>query len=321
MQLTKEQKLSIYRKMTLIRASELKMVELFKKGAIVGHMLPCLGQEAIAATFSEILREEDFLITGHRGGGHYIARGCDFDAMWAELYGKADGITKGRGGQIHLMDISKNAITGNAIVAAQWGIAAGAGFAAKNKGVMAACFGGEGSTNRGPFHESLNMAAVLKMPVLFVVEFNNKQMWNTAKEILSVERVADRAVGYGIKGITVDGDDPNAIYEAASELAKEIRSGSGPALMECITHKWTDSVSNVRDLPENVEKFKTPEMDPIQRFEKVLLEERTATQEMLEEIRAASAQRLQQALDFAQNSPLPDKFDGIDQVYCPSIVG
>ena len=315
MTLDLEDKLDIYEKMLQIRSSELKMCELFQKGEIKGHMLPCLGQEAIPATLAKVYAPDDFIVTAHRGGGHYMAKGCDFNAMWAELYGRTTGITKGRGGQLHLMDMSHYALTGNAIVGQQWGIAAGAGFVARRQGKMVVAVGGEGSTNRGPFHESLNIAAVQKLPILFVVEYNNKQMWNTCDETTAGTRIANRAYGYDIPGATVDGNDVYAIYDKALEFAEHIKSGKGPCLLECITLRWRDSVSNIRELPEIVEWNKSPENDPITRFEVKLHNEGILTDALEAEFRNRIQGVLEAALAFAQNSPLPHPTDGIDEVY------
>jgi acetoin:2,6-dichlorophenolindophenol oxidoreductase subunit alpha len=313
--LTPKDMLDIYHKMLLIRASELKMCELFKKGDIAGHMLPCLGQEAIPAALSKVYAPDDYLITAHRGGGHYMAKGCDFNALWAELFGRSTGVTKGRGGQIHLMDMSYFAMTGNAIVGQHWGIAVGAGFVARKRGKMVVAVGGEGSTNRGIFHESLNMAAVQKLPILYIVEFNNKQMWNTSTETTAGMRIADRALTYCIPSTTVDGNDPVAVYTKAVEFSDHIRNLRGPCLLECITAKWTDSVSNVREVPEVVEQIKRPEIDPIPRFEVKLRSDGILDDVQDRKIKDQVQERLQFALAFAQNSPKPDPSDGITEVY------
>ena len=158
--------LDIYETMLTIRESEARTVELFRDGELQrGHVLPCLGQEAIPAAFSQVLRPTDYVVTGHRGAGHYIARGGDLNGLWAELYGKQTGIMKGRGGHMHLVDMNANTVAGNAIVGAQWVLGTGAGLAAKmaDDGAIAAVFGGEGSCNRGTFHEGLNLAAVKKL--------------------------------------------------------------------------------------------------------------------------------------------------------------
>jgi len=317
MKLPQEHMLVIYEKMLLIRSSEFCMLETYKKGEIVGHMIPALGQEAIPATISTFLEDDDYLITGHRGGGHYIARGCDFRAMWCELYARSNGSNAGRGGQLHLMDISRNAITGNAVVGQQWGMAPGVGFAARYHGTKGVVVGGEASTNRGTFHEGLNMCAVFKLPMLFVVEYNGKMMWMTHEEFLSCRRVSSRAAGYDIPGKTVDGNDPFDIYEAASEYFEHIKNGNGPCLLECLTSKWTDTVGNVRDYPENVERIKLN--DPIPRYEKRLRELGVLDDALEAEIRGRVGAQLAEAVEYAINSPLPDKYDGVDEIYSQKV--
>ena len=320
MQLTSEQKLKVYETMLLIRETELKMFELYKKGEIEGHILPCLGQEAIPATLAQVYNSDDILITGHRGGGHYFARGCDYNGFWGEMYGKVTGSMRGRGGQIHLMDIEKKALTGNAIVAAQWGIAAGAGFAAKRDGAVCICVGGEASTNRGPFHESLNMASALNLPLLFVVEFNDRQMWNSWDEISSGERVSKRAVGYGMEGATVDGNDPDAIFEQAEAFMEKIRAGGKPCLLECITGKWTDSVNSARNQPEIIESYKQPDKDPILRYETKLKSLGILTDEIDTEIKERVSSKVAAGVEFGRDSEKPDMYDGVDQVYSQPVV-
>lgn len=315
MALSPQDRLDILQTMHLIRASELKMMELHKKGEIEGHMLPCLGQEAIPATLAKVYAEKDPLVTAHRGGGHYIAKGCSYNAYWAELYGRITGATKGRGGHIHLMDISRQAMTGNAIVGQHWGIATGAGYVARRDGRVVVAVGGEGSTNRGTFHESLNMAAVQKLPILYVIEFNNNQMFSSSDETTAGTRISERAAPYHIPGITVDGNDPDAIYAQAAEYYSHIKSGKGPCLMECITHKWTDSVSNVRQDPAVVENMKKPENDCIGRFEAKLRGEGMLTDNIARRIQEQVREKLQAALEFAVASPVPDPLDGIDEVF------
>jgi len=319
MQLSNEQKLKVYETMLLIRESELKMWELFKKGEIEGHILPCLGQEAIPSALAQVYTADDILITGHRGGGHYFARGCDYNGFWGEMYGRVTGVTRGRGGQIHLMDISKKALTGNAIVAAQWGIAAGAGFAAKRDGVVCVCVGGEASTNRGPFHESLNMASALDLPILYMVEFNDRQMWNSWAEVAAVGRVATRALAYGMEGATVDGNDPDAIFAQASAFMEKIRAGGKPCLLECITGKWTDSVNNVRNNPEIIESYKQPDKDPILRYETKLKAQGILDDALDAEIKQLVQDKISAGIEFGRNSEEPDIHDGIDQVYSQPI--
>ena len=315
MGLSAQDRLDILETMHLIRVSDLKMIQLHKKGEIQGHMLPCLGQEAIPATMAKVYADGDPLVTAHRGGGHYIAKGCSFNAYWAELYGRATGATKGRGGHIHLMDISRNAITGNAIVGQHWGIATGAGYAARRDGRVVVAVGGEGSTNRGVFHESLNMAAVQKLPIFYIIEFNNNQMFSSSDETTAGERISERAAPYRIPGITVDGNDPDAIYAQATEYYARIKGGGGPCLMECVTQKWTDSVSNVRQDPAVVENMKRVENDCIGRFEKRLRDEGILNDAVAQGIQDRVSMKLADALGFAVNSPIPHPEDGINEVF------
>ncbi len=317
MSLSQNELLEIYETMLLIRESELKTVALFKAGELPhGHVLPCLGQEAIPAAFSQALQPTDFVITGHRGAGHYLARGGDLNGLWAELYGKRTGVMKGRGGHMHLVDMRVNTIAGNAIVGAQWVLGVGAGLAAKLAGVGAivACFGGEGSTNRGTFHEGLNFAAVKKLPVIFVCEFNGYQLWDEAAQVLSVENVADRAAGYGIPGLTVDGNDPLAVYEAAMELAARARAGHGPALLECKTFKWTDSGSNLRLPKEKVDHWQS-QCDPVKLYRRKLEELGVLNDALAEEISARVNEKVDAAIAFGRQSELPAPTEGLDEVY------
>ena len=315
MALTAQDRLDILETMHLIRIYESKMMALHRKGEIEGHMLPCLGQEAIPATMAKVYASNDPLVTAHRGGGHYIAKGCDYKAYWAELYGRATGATKGRGGHIHLMDMDHFAITGNAIVGQHWGIATGAGYVARKDGRVVITVGGEGSTNRGTFHESLNMAAVQKLPIFYIIEFNNNQMFSSSDETTACERISERAAPYHIPGISVDGNDPDAIYAQASEYYAHIKSGKGPCLMECITQKWTDSVSNVRQDPVVVENMKKPENDCIGRFEARLRQDGILSDDILNDIKERVQKKLDDAIAFAIASPIPDPNDGVDEVF------
>jgi len=317
MSLSENDLLKIYEAMLLIRESELKTVALFKSGELQhGHVLPCLGQEAIPATFSKVLQPDDYVITGHRGAGHYLARGGDLNGLWAELYGKRTGIMKGRGGHMHLVDMGVNTIAGNAIVGAQWVLGTGAGLAVKQAGTgaIAAVFGGEGSTNRGTFHEGLNFAAVKKLPIIFVCEFNSYQLWDEASTILSVGNVADRAAGYGIPGITVDGNDPLAVYEAAMELVVRAREGEGPALLECKTFKWTDSGSNLR-LPQEKVDFWQSHRDPVKLF-KTKLEALAVLDAATDEtIKRRVNEKLEAAITYGRESAEPAPEEGFTEVY------
>jgi len=317
MTLSSSDMLDIYERMLVIRESEARTVDLFKAGELQhGHVLPCLGQEAIPAAFSKALKRSDYVLTGHRGAGHYIARGGDLSGLWAELYGKRTGIMKGRGGHMHLVDMKVNTIAGNAIVGAQWVLGTGAGLAAKlgSSGAIAAVFGGEGSTNRGTFHEGLNLAAVKKLPIIFVCENNGWMLFSRASEVLPIENIADRAASYGVPGVTVDGNDPLAVYEAAAELAARARAGKGPSLLECKTFKWTDSGNSLRLPEEEVAEWKA-NRDPVKLYKAQLeaLGILDAAQDRA--IRQRVNDRLDRAIAFARESADPAPEEGLDEVY------
>ena len=316
MSLTDADLSDIYETMLTIRTSEMRMVAHFKERAFGGHVLPCLGQEAIPAAFSKVLRPSDYVVTGHRGGGHYIARGGDLDGLWAEYYHKATGVMKGRAGQMHLVDMRANTIAGNAIVGAQWVLGTGAGLAAKLQGgdKIAAVFGGEGSTNRGTFHEGLNLAAVKKLPIIFVCEFNDYQLWSHVSETYPVANASVRAQSYGIPGITVDGNDVLAVYEAAAELAERAWRGEGPALLECKTFKWTDSGNHLRLPKEEAEAWQR-DRDPIALFERRLREMGVLNDSTTDALRERTGARVEAAMAFALQSPHPAPEDGLDDVY------
>jgi len=316
LEISPEIKIKMYETLLLIRESEWKMVILFKKGDLTGHVLPCLGQEAIPAGFSQVLKPEDLVVTGHRGAGHYIARGGDLKRLWAELYGRKDGILGGKGGQMHLADMSANIIAGNAIVGANWVLGCGAGFAAKqnNKGQMAAVFGGEASTNRGTFHEALNMASLKKLPIIFTIEFNNKQLWDNNDYVTSVIDIADRAKAHDMPGVNCDGNDPDSVYGAASVFAERARKGEGPSLLVCRTFKWIDSGSNQRQTDEEMNEGKA-KYDPVKMYSKRLLDEGIISQSKDRELREKVTGLVEEAMEFGKNSPAPSVEDTYTNIY------
>jgi acetoin:2,6-dichlorophenolindophenol oxidoreductase subunit alpha len=314
--------LDLYRTILKIRMSEEKMLEVYKKGEITGTVLPCLGQEAIPAAFSKVLKETDYVVTGHRGGGHYIARNCDFKGLWAELYGRKDGTMRGKGGQMHLIDMEKNTIAGNAIVGSNWVIGTGAGLAAmlEGKGAIAAVFGGEGSTNRGTFHEGINMAAVKRLPVIFVCEFNSYQLWNHYSEILSIDNISDRGAAYGIPGVTVDGNDVIAVFEAALRLSEIARNKKGPSILECKTFKYTDSGSNLRLEKEEIESWKKNK-DPVRLFKDKLFGLKVLDSKTDEKIIEEISEEIRQALDFAKSCKYPPEQEAFKDVFSMPLSG
>jgi len=316
MEIDKKKRLRMYKKILLIRESEWQMTCLYKKGELDGHVLPCLGQEAIPAAFSEALDPEDLVLTGHRGGGHYIARGGDLKKLWAELYGKAAGILGGKGGQMHIADMNVKTIAGNAIVGANWVLGCGAGFAAKqnNGDTVAGVFGGEASTNRGTFHEALNMASLKKLPVIFVVEFNGKQLWDNNQTVTAVSELSDRAKGHDMPGLTCDGNDPDTIYSSAVGLIDLARKGEGPSLLVCKTFKWYDSGTNQRQTDEELAEGKK-RFDPVKIYSEKLKNEGIITEDDNKKLLNAAKKVVEEAIDFGKNSPLPNPGDSYTNIY------
>ncbi len=309
-------RLEIYKKLLLVRESEWQMTRLYKRGELDGHVLPCLGQEAIPAAFSHILKPEDVVLTGHRGGGHYIARGGDLKKLWAELYGTVNGIHGGKAGQIHLADMGVNTVAGNAIVGANWVLGCGAGFALKqeNKGMVAAVFGGEASTNRGTFHEALNMASLKKLPIVFVVEFNGKQLWDDNDKVTAVKELSDRAKAYDMPGLSCDGNDPDTIIHDAQGFIKKARNGQGPSLLVCKTFKWYDSGTNQRQTDEELQRGRA-KFDPVKLYAQKLMSEGILSEEIDQELRDLTSQTIAEAVKFGKNGPLPVSKDAYTHVY------
>src|SRR5690606_23545711 len=214
---------------------------LFAEGHIPGFLHLYLGQEAVAAGICVQLNKDDTITSTHRGHGHCIAKGVDVRRMMAELFGKSTGCCRGKGGSMHVAEVSLGILGANGIVGAGIPIAVGAALTAKIQGTgkIAVAFFGEGAAGTGYFHEGLNLAAVLKLPVGFVCESNQYAEFTPRSKHLPVETVASRAAAYGFPGVTVDGDDVLAVYAAFREAAARARGGEGPVLLECFTHRWS----------------------------------------------------------------------------------
>lgn len=305
----KQSLLNLFQTMVRIRAFEETSAKLFLDGRVVGFLHLYSGEEAVATGVCSCLREDDYITSTHRGHGHCIAKGADIPRMMAELYGKADGYSKGKGGSMHIADISKGIIGANGIVGAGIPIAVGAGFAHKYRGTdgVSVTFFGDGASNRGTFHEGINMAAALNLPIIFVCENNQFGMSTPFSYHSKNKTVSQRAAAYDIPGVTVDGNDPVAVQEAAAEAVKRARSGGGPTLIECLTwrhygHFIGDSAPYKK--PEDEALWR--EKDPIPAFEKRLLQDGIASADELQAIHKAADIEVQKAVAFAEASPWPD---------------
>ncbi|MFZ5633330.1 MAG: pyruvate dehydrogenase (acetyl-transferring) E1 component subunit alpha [Bacillota bacterium] len=319
MALSKEEMLDMYRKMQLIREFEETVANLFSQGQIPGFVHLYVGEEAVAVGVCSNLGDKDYIASTHRGHGHGIARGASVDKMMAEIFGKIDGYCKGKGGSMHIADVELGFLGANGIVGAGLPLTAGAAFAnkyLKNNGV-GVCFFGDGASNRATFHEALNLASIWKLPAVFVCENNMYGISMSQERHQNITDVADRAVAYGIPGISVDGNDLMAVHEAAAEAVKRARAGEGPTLIECKTYRHRGHFEGdacVYRSEDEVNEWK--KKCPIQRFAARLLEMNMAGREELDTISAEVKDRIKKAVEFARKSPFPDVSELTTDVYC-----
>ncbi|MBA7509663.1 Acetoin:2,6-dichlorophenolindophenol oxidoreductase subunit alpha [subsurface metagenome] len=299
--------LNFYREMLKIRYFEEGAIRLWDQGKIKGAIHPYIGQEAIAVGVCQALRKEDYIVSSHRGHGHYIAKGGNPSKMLAELLGKSTGCCKGRGGSMHVADIETRNLGANAIVAGGLGIGVGAALTSKLKkfGYVVVAFFGEGATAQGMFHESLNMSAIWKLPIVFVCENNKYAVSTNCKESLPVEDVAQRTKAYNIPGVIVDGNDVLSVHKTAKEYIKRAINGKGPALIECKTYRWEGHYHGepqVYRTKSELEKWK--KRCPILRFERYLLDKKIE-QTKLDNIKDSIKNEVKEAIDFAESSADP----------------
>ena len=317
--ISKEDKLWIFDMMCKIRHFELTAYALFEQNKLRGSVHLYAGEEAIAAAVCSLLRDDDYITSTHRGHGHCIAKGATLERAMAELMGKATGYCRGRSGSMHIADFEKGNLGANAIVGGGIPIATGAGLAAKLRGSdqVAVAFFGDGAANEGTFHESINLAGVWKLPVIYICENNGFGISVPTWQSTSVEDIGVRGASYGIPGLTVDGNDVYAVYNAAAEAVERARSGAGPTLIECKTYRhfghWTGDPQNYRTR-EEVEDWKL-NRDPIKLFRKVLLEEGSLSAEELDAIEEAAASEARAAAEYALSSPEPDPDSVLDDVF------
>lgn len=314
----KERARLIYQNMNRIRCFEMKAVSLFESNKLRGSVHLYVGEEAVASTVCSRLSDSDYIASTHRGHGHCIAKGAALDRAMAELMGKATGYCKGRSGSMHIADFSKGNLGANAIVGGGIPIAVGAALAAKmqNQKKVSVSFFGDGASNEGTFHESLNLASVWKLPVIFVCENNLYGISVPSWQSTSVKDISVRAAAYDMPGITVDGNDVEAIDEAFAAAYERAITGEGPTLIECKTYRWlghwTGDPQPYRSR-EEVEQWK--EKCPIKRYRAKLLEQGLFTAEELDEIEQNAQAEADAAADFALNSPDPDPATLLDDVF------
>lgn len=311
--------LEIYRKMLMIRNFEYKVKDLFAQGKIVGALHLSIGEEAVSVGVCSALNSGDYVLTNHRGHGHCIAMGVDVKHMMAELFGRETGVCKGKGGSMHLADFSVGMLGASAIVGGGLPLAVGAGLSSKMRKTnqVTVVFFGDGASNQGTFHESMNLAAIWHLPVLFVCENNQYAESTPATKVMLVKNVADRAAAYGVQGEVVDGMDVTAVYEATEKAARKAREGNGPILLECKTYRYLgheegDPWTTYRSEAE-VEEWK--KKDAIQRFRKSLVEKHIATEAELCAVEKEVQSLLEDAVKFAEESPWPKPEEALTGVF------
>ncbi len=292
--------------MIRIRVLEEGIERHFLAGEIPGFAHLSIGQEAVAAGVCAALRHDDFIASTHRGHGHTLAKGTAMRAMVAELFARAEGMCRGKGGSMHIADFSVGMLGANGVVAGGFGLVAGAALSARLRRTdqVAVCFFGDGATNRGPFHENLNLAAIWNLPAIFVCENNRYASTTSTAETMKVEDVAVRAAGYGIPAQIVDGFDALAVHRAADEAIARARGGGGPSFIECKTYRirghYIGDPERYRTKDE-VEAHRSD--DPIVRLQVLLGSELSASE--FESYWDAARQEFAEALAFARNSPAP----------------
>ncbi|RWI50741.1 thiamine pyrophosphate-dependent dehydrogenase E1 component subunit alpha [Mesorhizobium muleiense] len=311
MQLSGDQKLEAYRRMLRIRRFEEEGMRQFKAGKIPGPFHVSMGQEAAIVGSCLALRADDAMTGTHRSHGHPIGKGAHLDALMAEVMGKEGGICKGRGGSMHLADRSVGIISESAIVGGGIPLATGCAFSAMVRGVdqVTLCFFGDGAVNQGTFHESLNMASLWKLPVIYLCENNGYAITTSVARSHGQPDIALRAAGYGMPGVTVDGQDVGAVYEATARAVTRARAGEGPTLIVANTYRF-DEHSFGLVIPgepyrsiEEVDTYKR-DRDPIELYRTVLLEE-GINKGSLGEVEEEVSEAVKQAVNFALASPLP----------------
>ncbi|MGJ7921639.1 thiamine pyrophosphate-dependent dehydrogenase E1 component subunit alpha [Neobacillus sp. LXY-4] len=309
----------MFRKMLEIRMFEDRVHEIFSEGKLPGFVHLYAGEEAVAVGVCAHLFDSDMITSTHRGHGHCIAKGCDLNGMMAEIYGKITGLCKGKGGSMHIADLDKGMLGANGIVGGGFPLACGAALTAKYKNTkdVVACFFGDGANNQGTFHEGLNLAAIWKLPVIFVAENNGFAEATPVTYAASCKTIADRAISYNIPGIRVDGKDVVAVYNAAREAIERARRGEGPTLIECVTYR------NYGHFEGDAQKYKTEqerkmhlkENDAILRFKKYLLDNELMSEEGIRALEERVREAVENAVVFAEKSPYPEARDLFTDVY------
>ncbi|MDH3645047.1 MAG: thiamine pyrophosphate-dependent dehydrogenase E1 component subunit alpha [Gammaproteobacteria bacterium] len=319
MDLPRDQMIHMFEQMTRIREFDERAAVLMEQARIPGSVHLYCGEEAVGVGVCEALQPDDYITSTHRGHGHLIAKGGDPKLMYAELFAKSNGYNRGKGGSMHIAALELGMIGANGIVAAGAPIALGVSFASayQENGRVTVCFFGDGATNEGAFHEAVNMAAILKAPVVFVCENNLYGEWTSASMQTSVRDIADRSASYGIPGVIVDGMDIMAVYEAATEAIARARNGEGPSLLECKTYRFYDHVGRdfgmLKRDEDEVASWRA--RDPIKLWRTALAEQGVLSEAEADALTAQIQADMEAAIAFAEQSPDPVPEDLMRDIY------
>lgn len=314
--------LSMYRQMALIRHAEETLLRLFENAEMPGFIHSYIGEEATGVGVCHALRRDDVITSTHRGHGHIIAKGGDLKLFFAELYGKAAGYCKGKGGSMHVADLDLGIYGANGIVGGGIPIAAGAALASWMRGHdrVSVAFMGDGATDICPFHEALNLAAVWNLPVIFVVENNGFADFIRVSDHQKIANVSERAAGYGMPGETVDGNDAEAVHAAAERAVERARKGDGPTLLECVTYRWRGHFEGDPQpyrTTEEVDGWKIK--DPLKSAE-ARLAERGIDGAALEAVWLEIRRQVEEAVEFARSAPEVSPESALEDVYTDLVV-
>ncbi len=310
--------LEMYRRMVRIREFELAAIDLFKRGQVKGTVHPYIGQEASGVGVCMALRRDDLVAGTHRSHGHNIAKGADTKKMMAEILGKETGYCKGRGGSMHIAAFETGSLGALAVVASGIPLAVGAALAFKMRGEdrVAVPFTGDAGCNTGNWHESVNMASIWDLPVVFVLENNHYGVSTNIRDTVKIEDLSIRAKSYGIPGVRVDGFDVLAVYQAAVEAVARARRGEGPTLLVAESYRFEGHYAGEPEVYRSrteVEEYR--KQDPIPRFSQYLVEAGKASLAEISAIDAEIKQEIADAVQFAKDSPPPDPATALDYIY------
>jgi acetoin:2,6-dichlorophenolindophenol oxidoreductase subunit alpha len=319
--LTSDQLIEMHTRMLRIRLFDTQVATMVKRGELPGAVHTSMGQEAEVVGACMAMRSDDYMTGNHRSHGHPIGKGARLPPLMAEILGKATGVCKGKGGSMHLADFSVGSLGESGVVGSAIPIATGAALASKTlkQGRAAFCFFGDGAANQGALHESMNIASIWQLPVVYICENNQYASTTAASDAISVPRIAVRAAGYNMPGITVeDGQNPVSVYEAVAHAAERAREGAGPSLVEVMTYRYSEHSEGLlhagayRD-PDEYASWK--ERDPIVISRGLVQESGAATSAQLDELADAVQLEVQAAVDFALASPFPAAADAFEDLY------